>query len=41
LIEPDDLEKFESCVSYDPIYHELVEDIKNRPYTSAHQVADT
>jgi len=41
LVEPDNIEKIESCVSYDPIYHELVEDIKNWPYTSAHQVSDT
>ena len=41
LIDSDDLEKMESCVCYDPIYHELVEDIKNWPYSSVHQVADT
>ena len=38
---PDDIEKIESCVSYDPLNHELVEDIKNWPYFSVHQVSDT
>jgi REP element-mobilizing transposase RayT len=40
-IEINNLENIESCVAYDPIYHEAIEDIKNRPYTSAHQIVDT
>lgn len=41
LIDPNDIEKIESCVAYDPLKHELVEDIKNWPYSSVHQVTDT
>ena len=40
-IKSNDLENIESCVAYDPIYHEAVEDIKNRLYTSAHQIEET
>lgn len=41
LIDPNDIERIESCVAYDPLNHELVEDIKNWPYSSVHQVTDT
>ncbi len=40
-IEEDNLEFVESCVAFDPINHEAIEDIKNWPYTSAHQIANT
>lgn len=41
LIDLNDIERIESCVAYDPLNHELVEDMKNWPYSSVHQVADT
>jgi len=40
-IEEKELEYIESCVAFDPILHKAVEDIKNWPYTSAHQITDT
>lgn len=41
VIDIEDLEKVESCVAFEPIRAKLVENINNRPYTSAHQVIDT
>lgn len=40
-IELNDIEDYESYISFDPIYHELVEDIRDWPYTSAHQTIQT
>lgn len=36
-----DLEHTESCVSYDPLYHNCIENIDWWPYTSIHQITDT
>lgn len=41
LINDNELEHVESCVAFDPIHHNAIEDIQNRPYTSAHQIIDT
>jgi REP element-mobilizing transposase RayT len=41
VINLDDLEYIESCVAFDPVRHESIENIKNWPYTSAHQLIDT
>lgn len=41
LLKEDDLENVESCVSYEPLRCGIVEDIKEWPYTSVHQVVDT
>ena len=40
-VDDNKLEYIESCVAFDPVYHKVVEDIKNWPYTSAHQIIDT
>lgn len=40
-IDLDNLEHIESCVWFDPIKHKAIENIKNWPYTSAHQATDT
>ena len=40
-IEDDELEYIESCVSFNPVTNESIEDIKDRPYTSAHQITNT
>jgi hypothetical protein len=37
----EELEEIESCVAFEPLRMSLVEDIQNRPYTSAHQSLDT
>ena len=41
LIKEDDIEKYESCVANDPLKCWLIEDLKDWPYTSAHQITDT
>ena len=41
IIEEESLEDIESCVAFEPIKNEFVEDIKSRPHTSAHQVIET
>ncbi len=35
------LEEAESCVSFEPLNQNLTEEIRNWPYTSAHQILDT
>jgi len=40
-IEPDEIDNIESCVSNDPVYHEFIEEIKDWPYSSIHQVTQT
>ena len=40
-IDLEELEKIESCVAFEPLRLALVENIKNRPYTSVHQSLDT
>ena len=40
-IELEELKEIESCVAFEPLRIGLVEDIKNWPYTSAHQSLDT
>lgn len=40
-VELDELEEIESCVAFEPLRMSLVENIQNRPYTSAHQSLDT
>lgn len=40
-INLEDIEEIESCVAFEPIRAEAIENIKNRPYTSAHQVMET
>lgn len=41
LIEENDLENFESYVNRNAVAHQVVEDIKDRPYASIHQVVET
>jgi len=41
IIELDELEYIESCVSFEPLNQNLTEEIKNWPYTSAHQILNT
>lgn len=40
-IDLEELEEIESCVSFEPIRLKLIENIRDRPYTSAHQTLDT
>ncbi|MCF7835091.1 transposase [Candidatus Gracilibacteria bacterium] len=40
-IELEDLDKITSYVNYNPLHHEIVESISNRPYCSVHQLTDT
>ena len=40
-INLEDIEKTESCVAFEPIRSGAIDNIKNRPYTSAHQVIET
>lgn len=40
-IELEDLQEIESCVAFEPLRAWLIENIQNRPYTSAHQSLDT
>lgn len=40
-IKDSELSYIESCVAFEPINWDSIEDIQNRPYTSAHQIFDT
>lgn len=40
-IEPENFNELISCVNYNPLNHEIVESISNRPYCSVHQIVDT
>ena len=40
-IKENELEHVESCVAFEAVNNQAVEDIQDRPYTSAHQLTDT
>ena len=40
-ISPEEITNIESCVSFDPINHEFIEEIKDWPYSSIHQITVT